>query len=290
MALSLEQAQALAHSLFQGKDLALVECKGTVFHASYLRAEKEPSSAIFRLIQGVYEAEPLHAREILRNRVFSTYSPTELCFGAIKVSAKRVHPELNLSVPAAGATDLPFRLVDLSLSASNSHISKPDHAAEARSLDEQGEGSTDLPLHFMKLAMKLADQVTQEGPRYQCDRKIAAILVSKENEILSWALNTNATNRTLHAEINLVQSYFYKNDSPLPRGCKIFTTLKPCKMCAGAIWTAAEEPLSIQVFFAEHDDGRNARSTILDPGSAERRRTCSKAIEIEAALEHFLPI
>jgi hypothetical protein len=60
-------------------------------------------------------------------------------------------------------------------------------------------------------------------------------------------------------------------------------------MCAGAIWTAAEDPLSVQVYFAEFDHGRNAKSTILDPGSAERRRACSKALEINSVLEQHLP-
>jgi tRNA(Arg) A34 adenosine deaminase TadA len=97
-------------------------------------------------------------------------------------------------------------------------------------------------------------------------------LVSNEGKILTSAINSNSTHKTHHAEINLIRDYCARNQKKLPVGARIYTTLKPCKMCAGMIWEHAEDLKKIAVYFFENDLGSFARSTVLNPGSFERNR------------------
>ncbi|KAM9988721.1 hypothetical protein ACTFIY_004749 [Dictyostelium cf. discoideum] len=71
--------------------------------------------------------------------------------------------------------------------------------------------------------------------------KIACLIVSKNCEILSRALNTiggqdEAMDLVRHAEVNALISYFkYSKKLLCLPSCKIYTSLKSCQMCAGAI-------------------------------------------------------
>ncbi|HVU48087.1 MAG TPA: Bd3614 family nucleic acid deaminase, partial [Terracidiphilus sp.] len=61
---------------------------------------------------------------------------------------------------------------------------------------------------------------------------IAAVLVSANNEILGWGLNTNDESTSRHAETNAIQSYQAGQGTALPNGTRIYSTLDPCFMCA----------------------------------------------------------
>lgn len=250
-----------------------------VYYAHYARKSAEPSSSILRLIQGIYTIAPDQARKILRNRIFSTEKPTELCFGAVKVAAKRLTAPI---APKPHPTSLNLEFIEVS--PIFSQTAHPSPHLLRKSLPSNPFSHAD----FLDLAKQLTQAVPRKGPRYTCDRDIAALLVSEKGEILASALNTNAIQRTLHAEINLIQKYFEQTGNPIPRGAKIFVTLKPCKMCAGALWTCSEDPLSLEVYYSQFDSGRNARWTILDAGSAERKRANTRDSDIAAVIQFQL--
>lgn len=251
----------------------------TLYYAHYSRKIGEPSSSIFRLIQGIYAIAPDQARKILRNRIFSTENPTEFCFGAVKVSAKRLTAPI---APKPHPIPMGFEFTKIDLPPSQTSSSVPHSLRKACSPSPISNAD------FLELAKQLTQEVPRTGPRYTRDRAIAALLVSEKGEILASALNTNASNRTLHAELNLIQNYFENTKKPIPRGAKVFVTLKPCKMCAGAIWSCSEDPLSLQVYYSEFDSGRNARWTILDADSAERKRASTRVFDIASVIQFQL--
>jgi tRNA(Arg) A34 adenosine deaminase TadA len=87
---------------------------------------------------------------------------------------------------------------------------------------------------------------------------VAAILVDKEGRILGWGLNTNKTNKTLHAEVNMLQSYYKYAQQParrsgIPEGARIYSTLQCCKMCSGMIVATAQKPDTIRVYYGMTD-------------------------------------
>lgn len=82
-------------------------------------------------------------------------------------------------------------------------------------------------------------------------RRIGCVLVSPQDTILAWGVNLVNLHVTLHGEVNLVTSYVSQNGA-LPAGCRVYTTLEPCHMCAGMLYesTAAN---NIRVYYGQAD-------------------------------------
>ncbi len=118
----------------------------------------------------------------------------------------------------------------------------------------------------MDLARSLATLCKTSNPeRYLRDRAVGAVLVSAEGELLAQAYNSNHSNRTLHAEVRLLQDWgFRTGGAPIPAGAQLFVTLKPCKMCAGMLFYCAENPSTLQIWYDQFDPGPHARATILE--------------------------
>jgi tRNA(Arg) A34 adenosine deaminase TadA len=93
---------------------------------------------------------------------------------------------------------------------------------------------------------------------------IGAVIVAPSGKLISWGVNTRYENYTFHAEVNALQSYYARRQTGLPRGTRIYTTLKPCKMCAGMIRMACEVDGEIKVFYGQEDSGGHACNTALD--------------------------
>jgi len=235
---------------------------------------KEPYSALTQLIQGIYEFYPEMARKRVRNRIYATFSPTEMCLGMVKVAAKRL--TANVTPKNHGLTHL---LDPIEIRGFNRPI------FEMSGIEPYKKVSLINPTHsdFMNISIQRASEMPQKEQRYLSNRPIVAILVSKENQLLSWAQNTNSKNRTLHAETLLIQNYYTLTQQGLPIDSKIYTTLKPCKMCAAMIWQSAEDIRRLKVFYQTFDPGPNAAQTVLNPPSFERKRAsrCHEDLQIE---------
>jgi tRNA(Arg) A34 adenosine deaminase TadA len=92
---------------------------------------------------------------------------------------------------------------------------------------------------------------------------VAALLVSAEGRVLGAGLKSRGPNRTLHAESALVLEHLARRRAPIPRGARLYTTLKCCRMCAAMLAAAAEDGPAIAVFYGENDPGRLATGTGL---------------------------
>jgi tRNA(Arg) A34 adenosine deaminase TadA len=80
---------------------------------------------------------------------------------------------------------------------------------------------------------------------------VGALLVGPDNKILGWGLNMSDVNSTFHAETALLMHYMKsKNVNKLPSGCRLYTTLEPCHMCAGFIATAGD---NTKVYYLQKD-------------------------------------
>jgi tRNA(Arg) A34 adenosine deaminase TadA len=231
-------------------------------------------SPVVNLIQAVYDFNPEHARRILRSRIFSTVDPSEMCLGMTKVSAKRLTAPI---VPVNHGIDAPFRFQELLPILPPPLLEFDILTAESRQLI--------FEKRFMKSVIQIAQEIPKQAELYHSDRAVAAILISSSGEMLALARNSNAKNRTRHAEINLVQGFVAKYSRKIPAGSQIFVTLKCCKMCAAAIWHCSEDPYSLQIFYDQDDPGPNARVTVFTPGSFERKRVASSAQQVMAETE-----
>lgn len=216
-----------------------------------------PTSAIVRLVQGIYEREPDRARWIVRGRIFASARPTRMCAGTVKVAARRITAPFAGAAPG-GRGEGAIEIADVS-----------DAYDLRRAVDVAPPGArVRSDEDAVDLLATLARQVPREGPRFRAARPFAAVLVASSGEVLRAAINGAATNRTLHAEVNLVQGFWAATGERLPRGATIYTSRKPCKMCAGFIAEAAADPDALAVRYVEDDPGCAARATCLDGRAA----------------------
>lgn len=77
-----------------------------------------------------------------------------------------------------------------------------------------------------------------------CDVPVGCIIV-KDNHIISYGFNTRESQSKIsgHAEIQAIEDAEMLLKDHRLHGCKMFVTLEPCPMCAGAIRAAQIEEL-----------------------------------------------
>ncbi len=290
-------AQILA---FENCELAFVERDGVVYFARYPKGVSAPSSAVVKLLQGIFDQFVDHSFFILRNRIFTTSYVGEMEKGMVKVVAKRLcdgivpvkevpsaelESESNLIPTVSSGTKVlaplkALRFLEIGTT--------PEICVSTRHLNAANEASlSDLcSIGHMSLKalsndpsswLQAAAQLSRANPRgdvlHEFDRGIAAILVGPEGQVLGFGVNSNSKNKTLHAEVNMVQRYYREQGQKIPRGSKIYSTHKPCKMCAGMIYDWCEEPQSIEVVYSVEETGRLSSETVLDRFQLNRKLT-----------------
>ena len=93
-------------------------------------------------------------------------------------------------------------------------------------------------IYFMKEALKEARK------SYELDEVPVGAIVVKDNKIIARGHNLREKKHdpTAHAEIVAIKKACKKLESWRLVGCKLYVTLEPCSMCAGAIiWARLDE-------------------------------------------------
>lgn len=241
--------QQIAYGLQkQNVQVAFVMHQGKVYYSYHTGAAITASSAVVNLMQGLFHRFVDNSFFILRNRIYTTATASEMCLGMVKVVAKRITDQVvsqNHSVPL----DLEF--------------------VEIKSFAREDLCHQDMPsLPIGKTTIEQAWCLAEENLRgeilHDYHRKIAALLVDENGQLLAWGLNSNSKNKTLHAEVNLVQSYVLKTGNKIPLGAKLYSTHKPCRMCAGMIYEFSNERKKPFVFYDIEEIGSLSKNTILD--------------------------
>jgi tRNA(Arg) A34 adenosine deaminase TadA len=222
-------------------------------------------SAVAALIESVHETEsrrePSRARMILRERIHSSEPATITELELVKVAAKRMSAPSPLDPRLNGTGFLPPLLPPRSL---------PDFAAAT----PPPEAPIDERAIRARLELLRAEGV-RAANRWSSDRPVSAMLVDTGGRVLAEAWNSNAVIRNRHAEWNLCEILRARGER-IPAGSTLWTTLKPCRMCAARIWESAEDPRALDVAYLEDDPGALARGTLLDEGSPARLRAFGK--------------
>ncbi|WGL60962.1 Bd3614 family nucleic acid deaminase [Pigmentibacter sp. JX0631] len=234
-------------------DYAFLVYQNTVYFAQNIVTNDSPLTAVTKLIQGISEQYKDNAHSILRKKIYTSYFPTNKCLGMIKVAAKRF---AYLSSSQTNLFPIPFEIIEIKYSIHyeiNNDIKEFLHGLMLKNSKE-----------CMQAALALKEKVTIKNSLALSDRKIAAILVDENYNVLAYGLNSNAKNRTRHAEIDLIYRFYNQNKKKLPKNSKLFITLKPCIMCSNMITECAEDIVNIKVYYFEKDNGTFSKKTTLD--------------------------
>jgi len=250
-------AQQIAFDLARpGFELAFVWHKEILYHSYYPQGQSSPSSAVVKLLQGLFDRYVDHSFFILRQRIYTTAALSKMCQGMVKVTAKRAQGEIS-----AQNHRLVWSFEKIAIGEENELVTSTRWLTpeNQRPLAEVQALEAATPLKWIRAIAAL-------NPRgeilHDYDRDIACVLVDKSGELLSFGLNSNSKNKTLHAEINMIQRFFREQGRKIPEDAQIYTTRKPCKMCAAMIHDWSEKPGGLKIHFVEED--KSSQHTVLD--------------------------
>ena len=257
-------------------ELAALESGGQIFFAEHERRDHEPHTAITELIQGIWAHDPGFARKHLRARIHATSKQLNaLERGMVKVAAKRI---------TAGLTSEAIRkILDPTSNKEWIRLKAKDAPPLLDAAEPRGADPISIALDFESKTLHASEKLHEK------DRRVAAVLVSPERKLLAAAINTNAKDRTRHAEVNLIQGWWARENRAIPQDCELYVTVQCCRMCAGMIWDSCENPWSLRVHYLRPDPGPMAQGTILQAGTPERRLVATCALELELQLETQFP-
>ncbi len=257
-----------------------------------LQESSPPSSSVTRLIQGIYEKYPDSARMLCRARIYTTQPRlTPFCRGMVRVAAKRI---TLLGTGSDGESEIQTMTGQLNLPAIDlTEWDTTPHSARSdvfeKILNERLSALDQAPKtleNWMKFTQNLAQSLPRHPLRHQSDRPVVALLLtqkpkSTDLELLAAACNQNAKNRTLHAEVNLIQNWYRATGKLIPEDAVVITSLKPCRMCAGLIWQSSKNHRQLRVYYLENDPGPNAQNTALEPHTVDRQFAAMNPAERE---------
>ena len=116
---------------------------------------------------------------------------------------------------------------------------------------------------------------------------IGAVLVGQDGRILAKELNAVIVNQdcTQHAEMRLIQGYIAKTKCFNLRGCSVYTTLEPCKMCAATMSMAG----IVNVYYGQADSafGENTAQALSGTGQQQYPRI-ARCIQLPSPLQDEL--
>lgn len=268
-----KRAEHIASCLVQpGYEVAFVEHKDVIYFARFPENVVAPSSAVVKLLQGLFDQHRDHSFFILRQRIYTTAALSEMCRGMIKVVAKRASENI---VPRKHFLNFSGSFQEIGLS--QAILAKITHLNEENQISLQDINAwiqgqkPSTGQHYLAIAQNLSERIPRGETLHDYDRGIAAILIDRDGETLSYGLNSNSKNKTLHAEVNLLQRLYANEKARIPAGAIFYSTHKPCKMCAGMIYDGCEKVETLKVFYAIEEKGTLSKQTILDRWSLNKR-------------------
>lgn len=261
----------LLKTVAQPAEIAFVEHEGVLYYALYPTQAESPSSAVVKLLQGLFDKFLDQSFFILRQRIYTTAQLTTMCHGMIKVVAKRATGAVS---PKDHALALNVQYCDVGSGMNILSViyllndGNRDTMADVKRWIAEAIPQSDKD--YLILANQLASSVPRGDILHDYDRNIAALLLDENNCLLSYGINSNSKNKTLHAEVNLIQRLYKDQGRKIPKGSIIYSTHKPCKMCAGMIYYWSEDPSSIRVLYSVEEKGIRSRYTVLDQFSLNK--------------------
>lgn len=216
-----------------------------------LESSVKPESAVTRLIQGLFRDHKDHSFFILRNRIFTNTPLRDFEKGMVKLAAKRIS-YVDSEGAAPEIRDEPVDFV---------HVNY-DLRESLRSQEKEIRFASLLEVEDW---LNLQTQLVPRGPvLHDNNRPIAAVLLNSRLEVLSFALAENSLNKTLHAEVLCLQSYWLQFQCAPPEDCVLLTTLKPCLMCAEMFAHLVSGAKNFRVICLQDDPGPKAKGSRLE--------------------------
>jgi hypothetical protein len=232
------------------EELAWVGLEKKIYFVRQAKGISGPTSPVVKLIQGIFEQFVDHSFFILRNRIYTTAKLTPMCQGMVDLAAKRVTGEIR-------AKDQGIELQEELIEIKGPDILVSEHLVPVH-------WNPPKVIHTEVEAKGALEDLCRLIPRgevlHDHNRAIGAILCDQIGKVISWSTNNNYKNKTLHAEVCLLQSL----QGTLPEGGTLYVSLKPCRMCANMIAHLLPFDTKFSVRYLQDDPGPKASRTDLE--------------------------
>lgn len=225
-----------------------------------------PLSPLASLIFGVWQlhrTERSKAKAILRNPIFTYQSKLSLFeWGLVKVGAKRVRLSASWPPEDPELAKLPLVPIGFDLDSALSVALNPPTVNEL---------FAPPPSDIARWCLGTEEITSPSSIEKSAGREVRACLWTQEESSPVLSRNRPDVHPLFHAEFLALHRALRRTKQPLGFETELWVSLKPCKMCASLLWEFTLDPQTLKVFYRDFDPGRNARSTCLDPRSAERK-------------------
>jgi tRNA(Arg) A34 adenosine deaminase TadA len=267
-------------NLFQ--QLAVINYQDQIFYSAYSPKNHEPHSAVTQLIQSIYNQFPDEALKILRNRIFLNYTPSLMCLSMIQLAAKRYVVDTKLIVPGC-SQKLEFKtLINSNLDSGNLYEKFEGHLNNQENASQ--ENAFEAALNWLK-----SEQNHKKLEGKSIRKNIKAFLTDTHKSFFLFSENLPNKNKTLHAEVALLQNYYQIKQKGFDSPVELYTSLQCCKMCAAMFWHMHENPLmNLKSFYLTKETGPSARNSILNAKSNSRHALKNSEADSNKILEFQL--
>ncbi len=257
-------AARLARDAGPGETTAfLLVSGGRAYFSRFRPLPYQPETPVTRLISGLWARFGSQALSLVRRPVLTSGPITDLDRAFVKVAAKRLRQVAPFPAPQPMATGA---------AGAQTHVELLEIGEEP--LPEEPLPSLPRSVSSEAAAIRLVRDLQERarrGPtRATSARRLSALLTDAEGLVLAAAVNSAGTDRTRHAEAELIRRWWRDHGRGLPPGARVYCSLKPCKMCAALIWAATTDREGLRVVFDRWDPGPLAQGTVLSDNGLEQ--------------------
>ncbi len=237
-------------------EFAWVTHQNKTYFAKHPKNRVGPASPTVKLIQFLFDDFVDQSFFILRNRIFCTSALTSMCEGMVQLAAKRASGGISAKDHA-----LSHSFDFLELGADSFYLSQTKHEVL---VEWKAPTQVDDPIEAYFHLQELIAKIPRGEVLHDFNRPIAALICDGNGKVLSWAVNNNSKNKTLHAEVVAILKYFKAHQCKLPAKTRVYTSLKPCRMCAAMLIEMSEDPNGLNAIYFQDDPGPLAKNTELE--------------------------
>lgn len=245
---------------------AWVIFENKIYFSSHRVMENAPlDTPIFRLVAGLQVLFGVNSYRPLRLHLNLNYKPTLFCKSVVKVCAKRMRHIENIPSIHLDSFDL-VEVGFLGLNRINDlaqEQNKKFNYLRNKKLNSTAEIAKEL-----KLMLEIE---SEKIPLFEKNRNVSCIIENHQKRIFAHSHNQSKFLKIAHAELLAAWQYQSEFENKFDQNTNIYCALKPCRMCAAALWQMSSHWQSLRVSYLEFDEGPMARSTILNANSADRQ-------------------
>lgn len=257
--------EIIYNSILQSDAFIFINAGQTIYYSTYSRQKTDlpilrPMSVF---LQNLFENKKDQSFFILRNKIYHSLNLNEYEKACIKLLAKRQikinHDEASIILNEIFKKNQTCNYQEIKY-----NLNFEDQKFSLVNIENKSIQLTDHHNIYQMLTQPFLN-ITRNASFHDNHRNISAIAADVTGVIIGQTINTAMNNKSLHAEVNLIQNLIFTKTHLTSSVKNIYITDKPCQMCAGLIYEFINYyNLEIKIYYFNNVHGIRSKNTILD--------------------------